>query len=79
MAEKLIDWDRVRDAARGAVEGFTGATDERIYAAQARGVVQGSGVALDAYNKRTDAAEGSQKLILGLLAAVVIGGLVLKR
>lgn len=79
MAEKLIDWDRVRDAARGAVEGFTGATDERIYAAQARGVVQGSGVALQAYDRRTESAEGSQKLILGLLAVVVIGGLVLKR
>lgn len=71
MARKqpLFDWDRVRDAARGAVEGYTGADRARVAEARAEGVLRGADVALQATERRAVSAETlSTPIVLGMAA-----------
>lgn len=67
--KKLFDWDRVRDAARGAVEGYTGADRAREAEARAQGVLRGADVALAATERRARSAETlSMPVVLGMAA-----------
>ena len=74
---RIIDWDRVRDAARGAVEGYTGADDERVRAARADGIIDGANVALNAYRGQAGSADAANKGLLVVLGLAVVAGAVM--